>query len=96
MWKWAKENGCLTSEDYSKLITEEGYHQGNINLPDIASEEADKLCRQALKEFYLRKDYLIPKFKQIITSFDETKRTLISGKTFFKHILLPQSQKAPH
>jgi radical SAM superfamily enzyme YgiQ (UPF0313 family) len=93
MWKWAKENGCLTSEDYSKLITEEGYHQGNINLPDITSEEADKLCRQALKEFYLRKNYLIPKFRQIITNLDETKRTLISGKTFFRHILLPQSQK---
>jgi len=94
MWEWAKKNGYLTSEDYSKLLTEEGYHQGNINLPELKAEEADRMCRQALREFYLRKDYLLPKLKQIITNFEEAKRTIMSGRTFFKHILFPETQAA--
>ncbi|MDI6825967.1 MAG: radical SAM protein [Candidatus Aenigmarchaeota archaeon] len=94
MWDWAKENGYLTSERYDALLTEEGYHKGNINLPDLPAEEVDRLCREALKEFYLRKDYIFYKLSQIITNFDEARRTLMSGRFFFKHILLPQPQAA--
>jgi radical SAM superfamily enzyme YgiQ (UPF0313 family) len=94
MWEWAKKNNYLTSERYDALLTEEGYHKGNVNLPELPAEEADKLCRQALKEFYLRRNYIIPKLKQIITNFDEAKRTLMSSRTFFKHILFPEPQAA--
>lgn len=94
MWELAKKNGYLTSEKYDVLLTKEGYHKGNVNLPELSAMEADNLCRQALKEFYLRKGYIFSKLKQIITNFDEAKRTVLSAKVFFKHILLPQPQAA--
>jgi len=93
LWEWAKKNGYLTSERYDALLTKEGYHKGNVNLPGLPAEEADKMCKQALKEFYLRREYIFYKFKQVITNFDEAKRTLMAGKVFFKHIL-PQPQAA--
>jgi radical SAM superfamily enzyme YgiQ (UPF0313 family) len=93
LWEWAKKNGYLTSERYDALLTKEGYHKGNVNLPGLPAEEADKMCKQALKEFYLRRKYIFYKFKQVITNFDEAKRTLMAGKVFFKHIL-PQPQAA--
>ncbi|MFH8119627.1 MAG: radical SAM protein [Candidatus Aenigmatarchaeota archaeon] len=93
LWQWAKENGYLTSERYDALLTKEGYHKGNVNLPGLKAEEADKFCMKALKEFYLRRNYITYKLKQIITNFDEAKRTFMSAKVFFKHIL-PQTQAA--
>jgi radical SAM superfamily enzyme YgiQ (UPF0313 family) len=92
LWNWAEKNGYLTSKNYSDLLDEKGLHKCNVNIPGLPAEEADKMCREALKEFYLRKEYLIPKFKQIFMNFEEAKRTLISSKTFFKHLLLSKSQ----
>lgn len=94
LWEWAKKNKLLTSERYDALITKDGYHRSNVNLPQLSAKEADEMCKQALKEFYLRKDYILLKFKQIITNFEEAKRTFISGKTFFKHLFIPQPQAA--
>jgi radical SAM superfamily enzyme YgiQ (UPF0313 family) len=91
LWDWAEKNGYLTSKNYSDLLDEDGLHKCNVNIPGFSAEESDKMCKEALKEFYLRKEYLIPKFKQIFMSFEEAKRTLISGKTFFKHLLLSKS-----
>jgi len=90
LWEWAKSNGLLTSERYDALLNQEGYHKGNLNLPGLSAEEAGQLCQQALKEFYLRKDYITYKLKQIITNWDEAKRTFLSFRTFFKHVL-PQA-----
>jgi radical SAM superfamily enzyme YgiQ (UPF0313 family) len=94
LWEWAKKNDFLASRDYSELLTKDGQHKGNINLPGLPAIEADRMCREALKEFYLRKEYFLMKFKQIMSNFEEAKRTFISGKTFFRHIILPESQAA--
>ena len=94
LWKWAENNKFLTSKNYSDLLTKDGQHKGNINLPDLSAEEADRMCIEALKEFYLRKEYFFMKLKQILSNFEEAKRTFISGKTFFKHVILPEPQPA--
>ncbi len=86
LWKWAEKNGYLTSKNYSDLLDENGFHKCNVNIPGLSAEEADELCRQALKEFYIRRKYIYQKFLQSITSFEEAKRTLLSLKTFYKHL----------
>jgi len=91
LWKWAEKNGCLTSKNYSDLLDENGLHKCNVNTPGLSAKEADELCRQALKEFYIRRKYIYQKFLQSITSFEEAKRTFISFKTFYKHLISPKN-----
>jgi len=91
LWKWAEKNGYLTSKNYSDLLDENGLHKCNVNNPGLSAEEADELCRQALKEFYIRRKYIYQKILQSITSFEEAKRTFISFKTFYRY-LFPQKK----
>jgi radical SAM superfamily enzyme YgiQ (UPF0313 family) len=87
LWFWAEKNGYLTSKKYSDLLDENGLHKCNINIPELSAKEVDELCRQALKEFYLRRKYIYQKFLQSMTSFEEAKRNLMSFKTFYKHLI---------
>lgn len=92
LWEWAKQNDYLVTEDYSKLLTKDGQHFSNVSQPGLSNEEATELCNKALKQFYLRPGYIFPKLFQIITSFEETKRTFISSKTFFRHLFIRNLQ----
>jgi len=85
-YKWAKENGFLVTEDYLKWLTPEGWHNCMISRPGLTNEELIKLCDKARVEFYLRPNYFWKRFKLMIRSWNETKRTFKSGKTFFKYL----------
>lgn len=91
LWQWAKDNGYLITEDYSKLLTKDGQHLSNVSQPGLSNIEATELCSKALRQFYLRPGYIFPKFIQMIKNFDEAKRTFISAKTFLKHIFKAKS-----
>lgn len=93
-WKWAKKRGLLVSEDYSKLLTIDGKHLSNIDLPQLSHLEATVLCDKALREFYLRPRYVIQKFLQIISNIKEAQRTFLSAKVFLKNLLFPSIQPA--
>lgn len=95
LWEWAEKNGYLTSKSYSDLLDENGLHKCNVNIPGLTAEEADKLCDQALKEFYIRRKYIWQKFLQTITSFEEAKRNFMSFKTFYKYLLFPKNLSKP-
>lgn len=86
-YAWAKKNGYLISEDFSEWLTPEGRHRTVISLPNLTNEYLYDACNQARKEFYMRKDYIFYKLKQCILHPSEAKRTLKSGKTFFKYAL---------
>ncbi len=92
MWEWAKKNGYLVTEDYSKLLTKDGQHFSNVSQPGLSNLEATELCNKALRQFYLRPGYIFPKLLQMITNLQEAKRTFISGKTFFKHLFISKLQ----
>lgn len=83
---WAKGNGFLVTEDYSKWITPEGYHTTTVSKPDLPAEELVKLCDQARREFYMRKKYVFYKLKQVIANPSELKRTMKSLKVFYKYL----------
>jgi radical SAM superfamily enzyme YgiQ (UPF0313 family) len=84
---WAKENGHLTTLDYSKWLTDEGLHECVVNLPEIPSAELVSFCDDARKRYYLRPRYLLRKLGQVVMSAEERKRTLISLKQFRKFLL---------
>jgi radical SAM superfamily enzyme YgiQ (UPF0313 family) len=85
-YEWAKKNGYLLTEDYSKWLTADGRHRTVISLPGLSSEEIVKACDQARREFYLRSSYLLYKIKQSLLHPEEAKRNIKSAKTFLKHL----------
>lgn len=93
-WEWAEKNGYLVSKDYSALLTKDGKHLSNVDLPTINHLEATYLCDKALREFYLRPKYIIKKLFQIVSNWKEAQRTYLSAKVFFKNLLFPSVQPA--
>jgi radical SAM superfamily enzyme YgiQ (UPF0313 family) len=85
-YRWAKERGYLTTEDYSKWIDREGRHATTVSYPGLSSEELVKLCDSARKEFYIRRGYIFYKIRQSLSSPSEALRTLKSAKTFFRYL----------
>jgi len=95
LWDWAKKNGMLVSEDYSKLLTKNGEHLSNVRMSDMSVDEIFDACNQALREFYLRRAYIWMKLKQVLRHPDEAKRTFIAGvqRGFFKKLIMPPKSK---
>ncbi|MDI6825971.1 MAG: radical SAM protein [Candidatus Aenigmarchaeota archaeon] len=93
-WDWAEENGYLASKDYSALLTREGKHLSNADLPGLNHLRATYLCDKALREFYLRPKYIFYKLFQILSNLGEAQRTFLSAKIFFKNLISPSVQQA--
>ena len=85
-YRWAKEKGYLTTEDYSRWIDREGRHTTTVSYPDLSSEELVRLCDNARREFYLRRGYIFYKIRQSLSSPSEALRTLKAAKTFFRYL----------
>lgn len=92
-YAWAKKKRYLTTEDYKKWLTKEGYHYTTISRHKLNAKELVALCDLARKEFYVRPRYMILKFSQVLTSPSEAIRTLKSGKTFFKYLFTLKKNK---
>ena len=82
----AKKNGYLETEDYSKLIDENGNHDTILKHPNYTKDEILEYCNEARKGYYLRWRYMIPKLWQCLKSPSEFVRTLKSAKVFFKYL----------
>lgn len=85
-YDWARKNNYLSTNDFSKWLNEDGQHTSIINIAGLTSEQIIDYCRQARKEFYLRKEYVFYKVKQSLSNFEEAKRNVMALRTFFKHI----------
>lgn len=85
-YEWAKKNNYLVADDFSRWATLEGWHSCVISTPNLTSEEILELCNKAKIEFYLRPKFFFKAFRRMITSFDETKRTVKASNTFFRYL----------
>ncbi len=85
-YEWAKRCGYLSTEDYSRWLLENGFHNTTISKPDLPPGELIRLCDQGRKEFYLRGGYILPKVAQIISHPGELTRTFKALRTFSKHL----------
>ena len=85
-YEWAKKNGYLTTEDFSKWVTKEGLHTTIVNRPELSDRRLVELCDEARKKFYLRIGYILSKLKQIITHPREAKRIITGAISLSKYI----------
>jgi radical SAM superfamily enzyme YgiQ (UPF0313 family) len=85
-YEWARKNGYLLTEDYSKWLTEEGLHDCVVSTPELSADELVSFCDYARTRYYLSPRYLRYKFLQMIRHPQEIKKTLKSAKTFSKYL----------
>ena len=79
---WAKQNKLLTVDSYDEWVTEEGYHNSVVRMPDMTGEEIVDWCDFARKKYYTRPKYLFYKMMQSIFKPSELIRNLKAGLRF--------------
>ena len=85
-YKWAREQGCLKTENYEEWLTPEGLHNTVISLPGITDQELVQFCDYARRAFYLRPRYLGRKFVQSLANWQEAKRNIMSFRHLCKYL----------
>lgn len=65
-YAWAKSNGYLITEDFTRWNTEEGLHNCMISRPGLSNVELVEFCDDARKEFYLRLRYLAYRLGRLV------------------------------
>jgi radical SAM superfamily enzyme YgiQ (UPF0313 family) len=86
-YNWAKATGYLITEDYSKWLTPEGWHNCMVSRPGLSAKQLVRLCDHARMKFYFRPRYFLKRAKLLVKNFNEVKRTLVAAKTFFPYVL---------
>ena len=87
MYRWAQENHCLRTEDYSQWLTEEGLHQSVTDMPGLPGEDVRRFCDYARRQFYLRRGYLFKKIIQSLTDAYEAQRNVKALRRFAKFLI---------
>ena len=75
----ARSSGVLETENYSKWVTAEGYHDCVVRLPGGTSRELAAVCESAYRAYHLHPAYLWKKLLQGLTRPAEGVRTIRSG-----------------
>jgi len=79
---WARDNNLMTVDTYDQWVTEEGYHNSVVRMPDMSGEEIVDWCDYARKKYYTRPRYLLYKLFQSIFKPSELVRNLKAGLRF--------------
>ena len=85
-YEWAEKNKYLTTKDFSKWNTEEGWHKSLVSTESLSKEEIIELCNKGRVEFYLRPRFFFKTFKLMATSWNETKRVFKASPIFLKYL----------
>lgn len=75
-YNWAKENGYIDTDDFSKWIKEDGSDNTVIHTDDMTAEELVEFCDEARRKYYLRPRYILRKLGQSLTNKDELVRNV--------------------
>jgi radical SAM superfamily enzyme YgiQ (UPF0313 family) len=93
-YDWATGNDYLTTGDFSKWNTAEGWHNSLVSTPELSKEDVLELCNKAKIEFYLRPKYILKTLKLMIGSWSETKRVLKASPVFFRYLAKALARRA--
>ena len=85
-FEWAKNNGYLETEDYSKWLTQNGMHRCVMNMPGFSGEKMQHICDEFLVRYHLRPKYLAMKLIQALKNPTEGYRTAKSAMYFIPKI----------
>ena len=86
-YDWAKEEGFLTTEEYSLWITPTGRHNCVIDLPGLPGQELTRISEELTFKYHLRAGYFLYKMMQLFSHPGEVWRTLRSGVKYFSLLI---------
>ena len=80
-YQWAKENGYLRTEDYSKWLNKDGYLDCLVDYPYADHKEIEKIRDNLMSRYYFSFTYI---FKTFLANLDwfEFKRVMKGGFTY--------------
>ena len=80
-YDWAKENGYLITEDYSKWLNEDGYLNCLVDYPYADHKEIEKLRDNLMSKYYFSFAYIV---KTFLANLDwvEFKRVMRGGTQY--------------
>jgi radical SAM superfamily enzyme YgiQ (UPF0313 family) len=85
-YEWAQKNKYLTTGDFSKWNTKEGWHDCLVSTENLTKEEILELCNKGRMEFYLRPKFFLKTMRLMFTGWDETKRVIKATPIFFRYL----------
>ncbi len=85
-YEWARANGYLTTQDFSRWLTPAGMHNTVVSYPWLTAGEMVAFCDYARRSFYLRPRYIVTKLAQMLTRPGEAGRTVRSLRTFAPYL----------
>lgn len=80
-YQWAKNNGYLVTEDYSKWLNEDGYLNCLVSYPYATPQEIRKLRDHLMSRYYFSFTYIFKTFLSNL-SWQEFKRVMKAGFTY--------------
>lgn len=80
-YNWAKEEGYLKTEDYTKWLNKDGYLDCLVNYPYADSKEIEKIRDSLMSRYYFSFTYIFKTFLANL-SWVEFKRVAKSGFTY--------------
>ena len=88
LYKWARENGYLTTEDPNEYLDERGHQKSIISYPELSSEEIKKAVDDILKSYYLSPAYIPIALKRVCNrnGLNELRVLSRSAIAFIKYI----------
>ncbi|MEM4598511.1 MAG: radical SAM protein [Candidatus Diapherotrites archaeon] len=85
-YEYYKKAGFLTTEDYSKWVSESGEHNCVVSRPGLSSEELVEWCDRGRREFYMRPKFIAKTIAKGLMNPNEIPRIAKAGKTFLKYL----------
>ncbi len=87
-YSWAKRNGYLVTEDYSKWLTPDGLHYCVVSRPNLSNDELVEFCDDARRKFYIRPSYIFYRLERLLLHPGEDMwRLLKMIKTFWRYLI---------
>lgn len=86
LYKQAIENGWLTPNQALNLVNTEGVQLATIEYPHLSREEIYQQLDKFYKRFYFRPSKIWEIVKEMLTSWQMTKRRLREGVEFFRFL----------
>lgn len=80
-YEWAKAEGYLITEDYSKWLNKDGYLDCLVNYPYADAKEIEKIRDNLMSRYYFSFTYIVKTFLRNLT-WTEFKRVMKAGTTY--------------
>lgn len=77
-YTWAKDNGYLVTEDYSKWLNDDGYLNCLVDYPYASHEEIEKIRDNLMSKYYFSFTYIVKTFLANL-NWTEFKRVVRGG-----------------